>query len=250
MKDRKVSKTTKLFKRFAHGRGLYIALLVLVAMVGVGMYAGRIQSDMPTDGAAFDEDAWKEAVEESGIEVIDVDEAAEDVPGTQAKEPETVPAETKSVENTVSYDTVQTSAEAVPEFSLERPCNGAILRDCSIDRLVYCETMDDWRTHNGIDIAAAIGDPVKAAEAGIVSQVYKDQLLGVVVVIDHQNGTTTLYANLQNEGFIQPGTVVKKGDIIGGVGKCGALEANLATHLHFEVQTDGRYRDPGEFIAF
>jgi len=110
--------------------------------------------------------------------------------------------------------------------------------------------MDDWRTHNGVDIAAAVGDPVKAAEDGVVSKVYEDEFLGIVVEVDHQNGITSLYGNLQNIDFISTGVKVKQGDIIGGVGTPGALEADLDPHLHFEVMCNGQLKDPSEYIAF
>ena len=148
---------------------------------------------------------------------------------------------------------VETAAEVKgetekPKFVMEMPHGGAIIAQCSVDNLVYSETMKDWRTHNGIDIAAKVGDQVKAAEAGVVSKVYKDDLYGVVVTIDHENGVLSTYANLQSVDFIKVGTKVKKGDIIGGVGECGALEANLEPHLHFEVIADGDYKDPKEFL--
>ena len=135
-----------------------------------------------------------------------------------------------------------------PKFSMELPCAGTIIADCSIEDLVYCSSMNDWRTHNGLDIAGKIGEQVKAAESGVVSQVYKDDLLGVVVVVDHGNELSSLYANLQNEDFITVGTEVQKGDIIGGIGECGALEANLEPHLHFEVLSNDEYKNPMDFL--
>ena len=134
------------------------------------------------------------------------------------------------------------------KFVLEMPHSGEVIAPCSVDELLYSETMKDWRTHNGIDIAAKLGDQVKAAESGVVSKVFKDDLLGVVVTIDHENGILSNYANLQSEDFIKVGTKVKKGDIIGGVGKSGALEETLSEHLHFEVVSNGEYKDPKDFL--
>lgn len=266
MKERKVSKQTKIFKKLTRGKGLYIALIALVAMVGMGIYASRLQIDKSSSLASFDESAWADAVRESGIEVVDIDnvpqtETAEDT----AQEPkadssETVKeekpdnaAEPPSAEKTATADAemaVAASADGDTGFAMMRPCTGAVLQKCSVDRLVYSSTMEDWRTHNGIDVAASVGDPVKAAESGTVAQVYKDGLLGITVVVDHGNGITTTYGNLQNANFIREGTQVQKGDVIGGIGQPGALEVNLEPHLHFEVAVNGEYRNPEEFISF
>lgn len=198
--------------------------------------------------ASFESDAWREAAIEENIEdieVIDVDKATENEPEI-AEKPATAASDFQPAVVT-SAPAPEPVAEKA-EFSLSMPCSGSIISPCSVDELVFCETMQDWRTHNGLDIAGKVGDQVKASEAGVVSQVYSDELLGTVVVLDHENGISTLYANLQSPDFISVGTKVEKGDIIGGIGESGSLEANLQPHLHFEVIADGEYKNPSEMI--
>jgi len=208
-------------------------------------YSYRLRSNMDKQIASFDSETWYETVtetEDENIEVIDIDETvnAEAEKSTEKAPPEFQPA-------IVTSAAPEKVAEK-EEFKMEMPCNGNVISPCSVDELVFCETMQDWRTHNGLDIAGNIGDQVKAAEAGVVSEVYSDELLGTVVVIDHENGISSLYANLQNPDFISVGAKVAKGDIIGGIGKSGSLEANLEPHLHFEVIADGEYKNPKDMI--
>lgn len=223
-------------------KGFYIALCSVVAIVGFSIYSGKLRADMEERNASFEEIPWDAVSSLEEVEVIDVDG-------------ETIPKKTETPVTSFEKvpEVVETAAAAEPKserakFVMELPHSGEVIAECSIDELVYSETMNDWRTHNGIDISAKVGDQVKAAEAGIVSKVYKDDLYGVVVTIDHENGILSNYANLQSVDFIKVGTKVKKGDIIGGVGESGSLEANIQPHLHFEIISQGDYKNPKDFL--
>ena len=119
----------------------------------------------------------------------------------------------------------------------------AVLTGFSAGTLSYNETYSDWRTHNGIDIAAEIGCSVSAAADGTVTDVGKGGM-GNYVVIDHGNGITALYAQL-NDVIVAVGDYVKSGSVIGTIAEpCGE---GGAPHLHYELQKDGRYVDPEEY---
>lgn len=191
--------------------------------------------------SAFEGDSWQQTAFEEA-EVTATEETSK--PALSA---EVLPEE-KTIPKAVETSAKPAPKTETPQFAMQMPCEGEVIAPCSVDELVFCESMDDWRTHNGLDIAGALGDQVRAAEAGTVSQVYKDELLGVVVVVDHGNQISSLYGNLQSEDFINVGTKVEKGDVIGGIGEAGVLEANLEPHLHFEVMTNGEYKNPAEMI--
>ena len=242
IKNKKKEVKKSVFKKITMSKGFYIAVCSVVAVVGFSLYSAKLRADMNEKMVSFEETP-SEVQNLAEVEVIDVDDAeAESVSAKVVTGFEKVP------------DVVETVAEAKSKteeakFVMESPCKGKVIAECSIDELVYCETMQDWRTHNGIDIAAKVGDQVKAAESGVVSKVFKDELYGVVVTIDHENGISSTYANLQDADFIKVGTKVKKGDIIGGVGECGALEKNLEPHLHFEISDKGTIKNPKEFLT-
>ena len=251
MKGKKNSKKKSKLTSIVENKGFYIALVSLVVIVGFSVYARHLQSSLDKDIVSFDETAWQEAVSESGIEIVDIDETSD----KSGKKEKTEKSQDKPVktqpenQQKAQEKSVQTMAESVPVFAMEMPCNGKVIAACSLEELVYCAAMEDWRTHNGMDIAAAVGDPVMAAEAGKISRVYEDDFLGVVVEVEHKDGIVSRYGNLQSVDFISAGTEVGKGDIIGGVGTPGALEAGAEPHLHFEVQCNGEYKNPQEYMT-
>lgn len=91
----------------------------------------------------------------------------------------------------------------------------------------------EQRVHTGTDIAAPLGTPVLAALTGKV--LLADFLggYGMVVALEHGQGSQqTLYAHL-SELFVKPGQVVQKGTVIGRVGSTGN---STGPHLHFEMR--------------
>lgn len=95
--------------------------------------------------------------------------------------------------------------------------------------------------HDGLDMLAHSGEPVKAAADGVVSQVIMSRKgLGNVVVIDHGGGYLTRYAHLADIE-VPEGRRVKRGTRIGYVGVSGT---SFAPHLHYEVLRDTVVLDP------
>jgi murein DD-endopeptidase MepM/ murein hydrolase activator NlpD len=100
--------------------------------------------------------------------------------------------------------------------------------------------------HNGLDIGAPEGAPVRAAAEGLV--IYSDNTLngfGNAVMILHPGGWTTLYGHCQRN-TVQPGYYVKRGERIALVGHTGMA---WGPHLHFELRDNGRWRDPEPLLA-
>jgi murein DD-endopeptidase MepM/ murein hydrolase activator NlpD len=124
-----------------------------------------------------------------------------------------------------------------------------VLAAFSVDQLAYDPTMEDWRVHDGVDIAAKPGTTVLAASSGTVQSVEDDALMGTTVVISHDGGYQTTYANLQAQPTVQTGDSVSAGQIIGAVGSTAAAESAQSPHLHFAVSKDGDVVDPEEFLG-
>jgi murein DD-endopeptidase MepM/ murein hydrolase activator NlpD len=99
--------------------------------------------------------------------------------------------------------------------------------------------------HNAFDIANNVGTPVKSADSGTVS--YSDCIgtgYGCHIIVDHGNGTSTLYAHLSKRN-IQVGQNVSKDAEIGLMGSTGR---STGSHLHFEVRIDGKTTNPGQYF--
>jgi murein DD-endopeptidase MepM/ murein hydrolase activator NlpD len=98
--------------------------------------------------------------------------------------------------------------------------------------------------HQGVDIAAAYGQPVHASGDGLVIQAGEQGGLGRAVFIAHGYGLTTRYGHMSAVS-VRPGQRVKRGDIIGRVGSTGR---STGPHLHYEVRLDGEPLNPVGYI--
>ena len=130
------------------------------------------------------------------------------------------------------------------------PCDGYPSKTYDIQNLSYSLTMNDLRTHEGVDIAANEGSEVVAAEDGEISAVYYDAMMGRCITIDHKDGFVSIYKNLAAElpEGIEEGAKVSKGDVIGAVGSSAIIEQADEPHLHFELKANGTNVDPLEYI--
>ena len=155
-------------------------------------------------------------------------------------------AETNNANTTEENKTVEEEEEKDPEFTM--PVEGDILREYAKENLVYSTTLDEWITHNGIDIAAEKTTVVKASAEGTVKSIKNDPRYGLTVVIEHTNGFSSVYSNLLTAEFIEEGEAVKQGQTIGTVGNTATFEIADESHLHFEILKDNANVDPQLYI--
>lgn len=106
----------------------------------------------------------------------------------------------------------------------------------------YLSGNDYWSGHLGIDIAAGMGAPVYAADAGVVTMAQGGDNYGYgnVIQIDHGNGYSTVYAHLSVIG-VSVCESVYAGQWIGSAGSTGN---STGAHLHFEVRKNGGFINP------
>lgn len=100
------------------------------------------------------------------------------------------------------------------------------------------------RAHEGIDISAPMGTPIRAAAAGLVVDVGTATGYGLMLTLDHGYGLVTRYAHL-SKAIARPGQRVKRGEDVALVGNSGIA---TAPHLHYEVIVNGRQQDPMKYI--
>lgn len=135
-------------------------------------------------------------------------------------------------------------------LELDVPIKGEILREFAKDSLVFSNTLQEWITHNGIDIKADKTSVVKCSANGTVSAIKNDPRYGLTVIINHDNGYQTIYSNLLTAEFVVKGEKVEKGQSIGTVGNSASFEIEDEYHLHFELLKDNEYLNPTQFMNF
>lgn len=112
---------------------------------------------------------------------------------------------------------------------------------------VFNQTLNTWKTHNALDLAAADGSDVCAMYDGTVIDVSESYGMGNIVKIDHGENVIATYASL---GSVQvtKGQTVKTGDKIGEVSTTASYEFSDGAHLHLEISVDGKTVDPTPYV--
>lgn len=100
------------------------------------------------------------------------------------------------------------------------------------------------KAHTGVDYADSCGQPIYAANNGVVYQATSYWPNGNFVTINHNNGYYTLYAHMSRY-IVSVGQTVAKGQVIGYVGQTGQA---FGCHLHFEMIAGGPPYRGGTFI--
>ena len=204
--------------RLFRGRGYYIALILCAAAIGITSYV------------------YNTGREPEAVQTVNT------------------PA---SITGQVSLPTRDTTPPESPEaqpptagkLAACMPVEGQVLTPYAMEVLSYNQTTRDWRTHNGIDLAAEPGTAVVSAADGEVYTVYEDEQMGTTVVIRHDGGYTTRYCSLDAEVAVSAGQPVSMGQTIGTVGTTALMENALGSHVHFSVTRDDEPVDPMDFLG-
>jgi murein DD-endopeptidase MepM/ murein hydrolase activator NlpD len=262
------------FIQFLDKKGFYIVLFMCVLIIGVtAVLVTRTNLDFyARDGIVDDEPAVEESPGEEASKQADVPVAANVDPkdtarqavdengvkkseGTNkeissAKTPIIVqqPVTKKEDAKPSEPQTDKTAEKPKTITRLMPPVSGEIILDYAMEKLVYSKTLEEWRTHSGIDIRSDRGTQVKAAADGMVEKIYKDNGLGITIIINHGNGLKTKYCNLSSDNMVKENQKVKQGEVISGVGDTAIFEIGDQPHLHFEVIKDGKNVDPKTYL--
>lgn len=222
------------FSRFWKTKGYYMLLIACLAAVGVSGYL--FVSGALEEQAALDESlSVPEQAETAQLPEEPTMETAEEVPMESSAASAGTPVEETPQVQPVFEETVL-------------PVSGSVLQDYAMEQLAYNPTTQDWRVHRGVDLAAPMGQTVKAARGGTVTAVYEDAYLGHTVVVQHNGGYTSHYCNLAPEMTVSAGDTVTTGQPLGAIGGTALIEVAQEPHLHFEVYHNGEPVDPAGFL--
>ncbi len=244
--------------------GFYIALCCCVLVIGIAGYFTEKQTDDSSpavstevaENETSDLPVFSDEVEKYSDAVIPTPPPAmsaeeeseavsepvnEDVPALAQEEQ----VEDYAVDNPDVEGNAVTVASQEPVFVM--PVSGEMLEAFS-EALVYNSALEDWRTHNGVDIAAETGCSVQSAADGVVEKI-TDTAMGTSVQISHAADFVTTYTGLESVENLTEGKEIHSGEVIGTLGECKG-ENVTQPHLHFEISKGGEAVDPSDYLPY
>lgn len=258
-------KKTGFHKNPAGGKGVYLA--IAVSAVAVGAVAWLATNSLTEEIEPIPPLEPVASLPESNSTSRQVDVSKSDIPRGEnfvvsypsessitAELPQENGGDTQPDKplETVAEPSEDASSEASSEPaapSWTTPVAGTVVTNpYSNGELVKSRTLGEWRTHDGIDLAAAEGEPVKAAADGIVKDVRSDSRWGFVVEVEHGD-VTAYYCGLADSVKVEPGAELKQGDQLGEVGNTSVVEASEEAHLHLGMKQDGKWIDPAAILG-
>lgn len=235
----------KSIKMMLKSNALYFALglcLLGAATVGFSAMGNKEPQVTPETTTKKEEiitvrDVNEKPTENNMVE-IDIDEFTTKVP----EEPSTAAV----FDNDAQKVNEEKETQAKKVFSA--PLSQGIGADFSMGVPVFSQTMNDYRTHNGVDFKGVKGESVKAVTSGKVIAVEKNAVWGNTVTIDHGDGIVSKTSGLADEALITNGSEVNENTVIGVVGAV-PVESKDESHVHLEIRVNGEIVDPLEILG-
>ena len=240
---------------FAMGKGFYIVLFLCVATIGISGYyllktvVNDTRATAPVGGDASvtlpDQSVNEPTVPAPSVTPVTPTPSVSKPQSKPQTNPQ--PDDPELVKDTTPEPDAITSSETISKV-FTWPVQGAVLRDYTMEALSLDPTMGDWRTHGGLDIAAAQGVKVLSISAGVVEQIYNDGLMGTTVVVNHGGGLQSWYCNLDEDLAVETGDSVEIGGELGTVGSTALAEVGVDSHIHLETILNGQPVDPLSYL--
>ncbi len=260
-----MNKRSNKFNGFWASKGIYVALAVCLAAAGTAAWVtvnNAIAPDPFTETPQVEQIQPQENIEPQKVLEQPIESPQETTPAEQ-KQPDITKEESKPISDSSSFSgSVSSSEESAVSVSVSEslqpsdasqalsftlPLNTQVLSPFSGDKLVENRTLKEWRTHNGVDLKAEVGDSVYSACDGKVTAISFDPLWGTTVEVSAQDYIFT-YCGLNEELPVKLNDYIAKGETIGSIDTI-PCEANDGAHLHFSVTENQKYIDPLSLLS-
>ena len=248
MSNFKVGKSR--FARFINGKGFYIALALCLVAIGSAAYIAanksfrNVSSLSSSSTLTASEGTAANTIDWGDSDTQQTNNTVSGVMANSSSSSQAASSQTASSSASSKAASSKTASSTAAPTLYVLPLEGSLITDYSPNEPIFDKTMNDWRVHDGVDISANAGTPVKACADGTVLDIKTDDQLGQEVIVQHGGGITSIYANLAANPSVKKGQTVEAGDVIGSVGSTAQAEIGLVPHLHFAMMKNGNYVDP------
>lgn len=230
-------------------KGFYTILYTLAAVFIILAFGISIlNSGNSGNNSEVDLEEEISPVDKSNVKPLTTTEATTETTTKEVK----AEAVTESITQSTANNTISENGELSlfdDSQEMEWPVSGQIVMDFSTDTGIYDRTLEQYRTNNSICIAADVDTEVCAAADGIITSITNDRISGVTVSVDHGNGWSSTYSQLNQNLAVSEGEAVHKGDKIGVVANPTNYSVALGPHLEFSVLNDDSPTDPKLVLA-
>jgi murein DD-endopeptidase MepM/ murein hydrolase activator NlpD len=251
------------FAKFISSKGFYVA--IALGLVGAGaatwLAVDRTLGDIEDSNSRVISASASPG--ESRLPILEeADKKQEDVP----KEPEAssqatlqsseVLSEPESASQSASQQALAPAEPSIeadvppppPTLSYSLPLDGDVINQFSKGELVKNPVLNDWRTHDGVDIVGEEGAEIVAAADGTVTEIRSDPLWGTVLTVSHADERVSIYSGLSEVIPVKVGENVLAMQVIGKL-EGVPCEMGEKPALHFAMKQDGVWIDPLSVIG-
>ena len=189
-----------------------------------------------TDGGLLDSDVF----DDPKSEVADATQTEDVVEDT------TVPEETASITEATDEGQAVMKPETLhfaSENGLIWPVKGNVLMNYSVDRVIYFQTLEQFKCNPAVIIAAEIGTEVLSAAKGIITSITDESETGLTITVSLGSGFSLVYGQLQDVK-VEVGDTIEEGTILGTIAKPSKYYSVEGSNLYFQVMKDEDTMNP------
>lgn len=218
-----------------------------------------IISPSVTDGSLLESDIYDDPLAAATNDELIPDAITEDV-ATESEATQTVDTGVNNPEDVSEpvVSTPNTVEETKPVMKLDSlffeaetgllwPVAGNVLMNYSADRVIYFETLEQFKCNPAVIIDAKVGTEVLGAAQGIVTSITNDDVTGWTITASIGSGYSLVYGQLENVAF-EVGDVIEEGVVLGTIAQPTKYYSVEGSNLYFQVIKDEETVNPMQLL--
>lgn len=195
-----------------------------------------------TDGSLLEFDVYDEPQNTASGETAATSENAE---GSTTQTADTT--DTPTVEEAEQEDVQTVMQPATLNFNADKgllwPVTGNVIMNYSMDRVIYFETLEQFKTNPAIIIDAEVGAEVLSAAKGKITSITNEDETGLTVTASIGNGYSLVYGQLEDVS-VEIGDIIDEGEVLGKVAEPSIYYSVEGSNLYFQVLKDEETMNP------